>query len=567
MATQVTFRRGMNDLDPVTIDVNLGDQVDVVANRLKTALNNNDQYEMVVLTRISTQYDTIVVSYLDKSKCFGDYVDEHREFMYEVLRCDCPDKAVGVPLRVFVNEHSRGKMLVLPAYRKMTIRQWKQFVIDNAYPNEYGNSQDRYTFWSVNGALDNNRKTVNTTLADYEVIVFADKQVNVSDDGGSPIFTANRYVPTVDAFHINTQFVLADYIHMEESDDEESDEDTSSATAVPSNADVVSVTEIASVTDTANATDGARSEPDDDGEGLIPVTVLNKIKKSDGIALNQKDDEHHKTIEVKVPLMKGTAKLYYNYGASTTIGEMKQSIVDKFNMEIHQFTIYLQSSPLEHYDTIDSYVTPAITCLDLVPRIRGGGIRRVIKPHLKEGDAKAKFIAKSIESLKSYLEECETKSIITPPEVSPLVQSMMNKMAEIKRKALEGEDVLTDGLLSLSDEQLQSLSQIFDVKKKGQYTEQKLIKAAYIIIPEMEQVSEFVGHMIKHKNAVIQDFLQTYANAFTQTRAGELTYDNDKFARAVADVIKIRKGYAMGASSANPSNEGQVGNSSNCSCM
>lgn len=563
MATQVTFRRGMSDLDPVTIDVNLGDQVEVVANRLKTALNNNIQSEMVVLTRMRTRYGTIVVSYLDKSKCFGDYVDDHHEFMYEVLRCDCQDKAIGEPLRVFVKEHRRGRMLVLPAYRKMTIRQWKQFVIDNAYRNVYGDSQVNYTFWAVHGALDNNRKTINTTLADYEVIVFADKLVNEADGGGSPIFTANRYVPTVDAFQINTQIVLADYIHAVESDDEESDEDTSSATAVPSTADVASITDIAS------ATDGARSEPDDDddGEGLIPVTVLDKIKKSDGIALNQKDDEHHKTIEVKVPLMKGTAKLYYNYGASTTIGEMKQSIVDKFNMEIHQFTIYLQSSPLEHYDTIDSYVTPAVTCLDLVPKIRGGGIRRVIKPHLKEGDAKAKFITKSIESLKSYLEECETKSIITPPEVSPLVQAMMNKMAEIKRKALEGEDVLTDGLLSLSDEQLQSLSQIFDVKKKGQYTEQKLIKAAYIIIPEMEQVSEFIGHMIKHKNAVIQDFLQTYANAFTQTRAGELTYDNDKFARAVADVIKIRRGYAMGASSTNPSNEGQVGNASNCSCM
>lgn len=469
----------MNDPAPVIIDVNLGDQVEVVAHRVKTEVNNStaiEHLEMAVLSRVSIQYDTISVSYLDKCKWLGDYVnDDDYDFIYKVFRCDCQDKAVGEPFLVFVNEHEKRRMHVFPAYRKMTIRQWKQFVIDNVYPNVYGKSQDNFTFWTVNGALDNNRKTVSTTLVDREVIVFANKQVNEADDGGSPIFTANRYVPTVDAFHINTQFVLADYIHAVQSDDEESDEeDTSSATAVPSNADVTSVTDIASATDVANATDGAKSDPDDDDddEGFVPVTVLDKIKKSDGITLNKKTDGNQKTIEVKVPLKKGNAKLYYNYGVATSIGEMKQCFVEKFNMEIHQFSIYLQGSPLENYDTIDTYVTPQVSSLDLVPKIRGGGVHksqkqkqedrekrfRVMKGNMKELTTNVGSCPSGVDS--SLFKRCEATVIsLQNDATADTLEGMVSRM---NRQDIEAFYVATDdGEMRLQENRLEKIAPIF----------------------------------------------------------------------------------------------------------
>eukprot|EP00438_Fugacium_kawagutii_P017699 Skav216314 [mRNA] locus=scaffold3892:6008:6775:- [translate_table: standard] len=185
----------------------------------------------------------------------------------------------------------------------------------------------------------------------------------------------------------------------------------------------------------------------------------------------------------------------------------------------------------------------------------GGVGRKVQKPHLKESEAKLKFIKKRGETLKGYLEECETKSNITPPEVLPLVQAMMNRMDEIKRKVSQGEDVLIESLEGLADDQLASLSDIFKYRK-GEYTEQKIVKGAYVLIPEMVQMDEYVNHIIKHKNLVVADFLTSYANTFCASKAGNIQYDNDRFSEAVKETIKYRDRLRRSAPSATDNGQG-----------
>ncbi|CAJ1391007.1 unnamed protein product [Effrenium voratum] len=198
--------------------------------------------------------------------------------------------------------------------------------------------------------------------------------------------------------------------------------------------------------------------------------------------------------------------------------------------------------------------------------LKGGVGRKVVKPQLKENEVKARFIAKSKETIKPFLDAYEVDSNVTPAELTPLLQPLTSKVADIKRRVALGEDALIDGLMFLSDEQLETLSTIFAVKK-GKFTEQKLVQASYAIIPEMKLVDEYVGHLTKHKNIAVTDFLETYATTFVQSRSGDLTYDNDRFAEAVKTTIAYRKGIRRASEVANAQPNEVEDNSTRCVLM
>ena len=171
---------------------------------------------------------------------------------------------------------------------------------------------------------------------------------------------------------------------------------------------------------------------------------------------------------------------------------------------------------------------------------RSGAPKKVIKPHLKAGDAKSKFLKKSNETMLSFLNDPETKSNNTPPEVLQLVQPLLNRVEEIKRRASSGEDVIIEGLNALSDDQLNTLSQVFKYKK-GEYSEQMLAKASFVLIPELETVEDQANHLFRCKNRAILDFLDVYARLFSvQKSDGEYQFSNDPVREAIKETIQYR---------------------------
>ena len=198
--------------------------------------------------------------------------------------------------------------------------------------------------------------------------------------------------------------------------------------------------------------------------------------------------------------------------------------------------------------------------------IDGGAGKKVIKHQMKEGEAKVRFIAKSKETVKPFLEDFEVKSNITPAEVMPLVQPLLTKVAEIKRRVGQGEDAFVDGLMNLTDEQLSSLETIFSIKK-GKFTEQKLVQASYAIVAEMGQLDEFIGHLTKQKNTAICEFIECYASAFAHLRSGDFQFNNDRFYDAVKNTIQYRKGLRRASEVGNVQSEGEQDSASRCDVM
>ena len=140
-------------------------------------------------------------------------------------------------------------------------------------------------------------------------------------------------------------------------------------------------------------------------------------------------------------------------------------MAEKKDINVDCFMVNFQD---DDYETVD-YIPEGLELLTVNVSIygRGGALKKVLKPHLKESEAKTNFIQKSHKTLKSYLEDAETKTNLAPAEVLALVQPMMNRMEEFKRKASAGEDVLIDGLNSLSDEQLVMLERGVQIQEGG----------------------------------------------------------------------------------------------------
>ena len=116
-------------------------------------------------------------------------------------------------------------------------------------------------------------------------------------------------------------------------------------------------------------------------------------------------------------------------------------MAEKKDINMDCFMVNFQD---DDYETLD-YIPEGLELLTVNVSIygRGGALKKVLKPHLKESEAKTNFIHKSHKTL----EDAETKTNLAPAEVLALVQPMMNRMEEFKRKASAGEDVLIDGFV------------------------------------------------------------------------------------------------------------------------
>ena len=352
MAQQISFYARWYDNAPVVLDVRPNTYVYQVADDLKTAKGITYTYDKLALLVENNGY----VNFLCTANDFHSYITNvegvRQRFYYMVIRARQSEKVIGQPKRVIVKEQGERPKF-LPAYDTMTMGQFKQYVVDNLNHRIQGRPASWFNFWTRQGALANNRKSVKTVINDFDVVILASVRVNTASPPNSPIMEFNRYEPTIASFDVDTQGVIGCFISqpdVEEDDESENDE---------------SETE-------ANTEAG---ETDDLPEEQIPIE---DILKSNGLELNEATEQNFKTVQVKVLKEKVDVKLTYHYGTATTIGELKQCIGERFNIPLPHFAIQMQGSPLENFDCIDTYVTPDVSGLEMLPKLCGGhrGVRK-----------------------------------------------------------------------------------------------------------------------------------------------------------------------------------------------
>ena len=87
--------------------------------------------------------------------------------------------------------------LTLPVFKKLTIKQFKEFAIQNTL-RCFGFDTNYHRFWLGTEELANNRKKVATTLTDGCVVKISPATINVADFGSSPTLEPNPWRPDVE---------------------------------------------------------------------------------------------------------------------------------------------------------------------------------------------------------------------------------------------------------------------------------------------------------------------------------------------------------------------------------
>ena len=224
------------------------------------------------------------------------------------------------------------------------------------------------------------------------------------------------------------------------------------------------------------------------------------------------------------------------------VRSIKFAIYGKYGISVNAFR-FSKSNGNIVYECSSFFENNITDGQSLLLQIRGraGVGRKVITKHLKEDEARQKLTRKSIESVRNFMDYFETKNEAVPPSLHNIINPMMTKLIEIKRQVAEGQDVLVNALEGLDDNKLELLKDIFNVKQ-GKFTTEKLLKSAFCILQDLNDLDEFIAHLNKTKRQIVESYVETYSDTFIRGKDGEMVYDNDRFIRTLDNLIAYRTG-------------------------
>ena len=182
-------------------------------------------------------------------------------------------------------------------------------------------------------------------------------------------------------------------------------------------------------------------------------------------------------------------------------------------------------------------------------------VKRIIKGYMKD-DAKLNSLVKRATATirERHLDEVNIDGVECPSSLSNFIQPIMTKVREVRGKVEGGEAVLQDVMQNLSDEQVQSLLQVFS-KTTGAYTEDRLLQTCYLLFKEMSMMEDAICHINNAKHELVSTFILAYAKAFnTQKSAGcDMRFNNEAFVRELTNLKNYRAGVRSSIEQANAS--------------
>lgn len=181
--------------------------------------------------------------------------------------------------------------------------------------------------------------------------------------------------------------------------------------------------------------------------------------------------------------------------------------------------------------------------------------RRVIKGHLKREDGVQSLVKRSLSYIHKKLDEFEVEGQ-TPPQLSHIIQPMMDKMTRLKTEVLQGQDGIKKVLEGMSEEKLKAIQKVFSKKGNGCHTEDKLLQSSFIALDELNQLDVFINHFHKTKRDIIDIYIELYANSYTLEKGGDVVFNNEAFINDVNSVLSFRNGLRRAMEAHNNNNGG-----------
>jgi hypothetical protein len=202
--------------------------------------------------------------------------------------------------------------------------------------------------------------------------------------------------------------------------------------------------------------------------------------------------------------------------------------------------IYYNGQKIHKNQKIMSLNIHAGATINLGHEILGGG-KGMVKQHLKKEDAMKILRRRSKLVISKDLEVDDEALGPLPEKLSSFMASVDEEMQKYIALKNSGDKVIAPGLHKLSDEQLQTLTEIL-YKKSGGVSEEKILQMAHVVFQELTQIDAAIGHLKLKKKDFINFFIDVYSDEYNQIKSSIMNYNNESFLKDVEAVINFRKG-------------------------
>lgn len=182
---------------------------------------------------------------------------------------------------------------------------------------------------------------------------------------------------------------------------------------------------------------------------------------------------------------------------------------------------------------------------------------RVIKNYVKNKDEGIQKLTKrSCGTMrKRHLEDITDDLCVVPASLRPSLEPILQKMTQVKNKMALNQPVLREIIEGLPDGRLDELLKIWKpdgVRIEKGYTEDKLIKACYLLLTEIDTVEGWVDCLYKVRRDLVYLFVEVFGKEFHSEQSSDVQFDNAGFVKLIEDLQVYRSGIRRASSTDDP---------------
>eukprot|EP00434_Breviolum_minutum_P046041 symbB.v1.2.041439.t1/scaffold8206.1/size7308/1 len=252
---------------------------------------------------------------------------------------------------------------------------------------------------------------------------------------------------------------------------------------------------------------------------------------------NPLQDENVKLLRMSVSSLNGYLTVNVFYHKNAGCDDLMRVISNAYDIDREAFCLKFRSgSVLQPFDGLDAYNTEG-EVFKLTPKVLGGGVRGVIKKHLKPDEAK-KLLK---DRLNQFLpEKVGVAEQDIPEEVKAFQVKMTHTVSEIQMlQARLGNQFVKTMLRQLSSETLDTVGEAlkYGVTKRHRHGEERLLSVMTLLFPNINQIDIASNALMDTKREMLQTLMECFIECYGNYKDGAMTYNISQF----ADDVRVEK--------------------------
>lgn len=252
---------------------------------------------------------------------------------------------------------------------------------------------------------------------------------------------------------------------------------------------------------------------------------------------NPLQDENVKLLRMSVSNLNGYLTVDVFYHKNAGCDDLMRVISNTYDIDREAFCLKFRSgSVLQPFDGLDAYNTEG-EVFKLTPKVLGGGVRGVIKKHLKPDEAK-KLLK---DRLNQFLpEKVGVAEQDIPEEVKAFQVKMTHTVSEIQMlQARLGNQFVKTMLRQLSSETLDTVGEAlkYGATKRHRHGEERLLSVMTLLFPNINQIDIASNALMDTKREMLQTLMECFIECYGKYKDGTMTYDISQF----ADDVRVEK--------------------------